>query len=172
VNDWYDRVFELIDTRSFSNMWFWIALAVTWSGASHWILGVPYDLVQRARRRGGAVEEDLHDLVRVNVNRLLDIADRAGMWIAGLVGFSLSTLLIVGFGYGLEFAQALFLLALPLSLVFGLSIRTARALRAADGAGLYRRMARHRLWVQVIGMISIFVTALWGMFQNMSIGVI
>lgn len=172
MNEWYDRVFELIDTRSFSNMWFWIALAVTWSGASHWILGVPYDLVQRARRRGGQVEEDLHDLVRVNVNRLLNIADTAGEWIAALICFVLSLLAIVGFVYGLEFAQALFLLAFPLSLVFALSIRTARAIRAADGAGLYRRMARHRLWIQVIGMISIFVTALWGMFQNMSIGVL
>ena len=24
-----------------------------------------------------------------------------------------------------------------------------------------------RLWVQVIGMVSIFLTAIWGMYQNM-----
>ena len=27
---------------------------------------------------------------------------------------------------------------------------------------------RHRLITQVIGMISIFITALWGMYQNLS----
>lgn len=172
MQDVYGRVFELIDTRSFSNMWYWIVLAVTWSGASHWVLGVPYDLVQAARKRGGAAEQDLHDLVRVNVNRLLSIADISGQWIVGLLAFFLSTLAIVGFVYRLEFAQALFLLAFPLSIVFGLSVRTARALKEADGADLYRRMGRQRLTIQVIGMISIFFTALWGMFVNLAVGVI
>ena len=169
--DWYGRVFELIDTRSFSNMWYWIALAVTWSGASHWVLGVPYDLVQSARRRGGSAQDDLFDLVRVNVNRLLAIADISGQWIAGLLAFLLSTLLTLGFFYGLEFAQALFLLAFPLSIVFGLSIRTARGIKAADGADLYKRLARQRLMTQVIGMVSIFLTAMWGMFVNLTVGV-
>ncbi|MEC7258626.1 MAG: component of SufBCD complex, partial [Pseudomonadota bacterium] len=50
--DWYSSIFELIDMRSFSNLWFWIALAVTWSTTSHWVLGVPFDMVNRARRNG------------------------------------------------------------------------------------------------------------------------
>nr|MDJ0826631.1 component of SufBCD complex [Rhodobacter sp.] len=68
--NWYDTVFELIDMRSFSNLWYWIALAVLWSTSSHWILGVPFDLVQRASRYGGEAEVDLTDLVRINVNRV------------------------------------------------------------------------------------------------------
>ena len=44
------NVFELIDMRSFSNLWFWIALAVLWSSVSHWVLGVPWDMVMRARK--------------------------------------------------------------------------------------------------------------------------
>ncbi len=31
--DWYATVFELIDMRSFSNLWYWIALAVVWYAA-------------------------------------------------------------------------------------------------------------------------------------------
>ncbi len=54
--------------RSFSNLWYWIALAVTWSTASHWVLGVPFDMVLRARRHGGDAERDLEDMVRVNVS--------------------------------------------------------------------------------------------------------
>ena len=46
--DWYQSIFELIDMRSFSNLWYWIALAVMWSTASHWVLGVPWDMVIRA----------------------------------------------------------------------------------------------------------------------------
>ena len=48
--DWYDSVFEVIDLRSFSNLWYWIGLAVFWSSVSHWILGVPYDSIMRAKR--------------------------------------------------------------------------------------------------------------------------
>ena len=50
--DAFRAIFELIDMRSFSSLWFWILLAVTWSTASHWVIGVPYDLIQRARRTG------------------------------------------------------------------------------------------------------------------------
>ena len=60
--DLIDTLVELIDMRSFSNLWFWIALAVVWSSASHWILGVPIDLVYRAGRIGGQAERDLEDL--------------------------------------------------------------------------------------------------------------
>lgn len=172
VFDWYETVFELIDMRSFSNLWYWIALAVVWSASSHYILGVPYDMVTRARRQGGVAEDDLRDLVRVNVNRLLYIASVAGLWLVAIVAFVLTMLALLGFVYAVEFAQALFLLACPMSAVFGLSVRTARRIREADGAGLHRMLQRHRLAVQLIGMVAIFVTAFWGMYQNLVVGAI
>jgi len=103
---WTNALFEVIDMRSFSNLWFWIALAVVWSSVSHWVLGVPFDMIQRARKQGGQAEADLHDMVRINVNRLLYIA----------------------------------------------------------------RLSKHRVITQFIGMISIFVTAMFGMYQNLAVG--
>jgi hypothetical protein len=35
---------------------------------------------------------------------------------------------------------------------------------------LRKRLLRHRLYSQMIGMVSIFVTALWGMYQNLNVG--
>ena len=124
--DIYSSIFELIDMRSFSNLWFWIALAVMWSSASHWVLGVPYDMVLRARRQGGQTEEDLEDLVRINTNRILFIARVSGLWILALACFLLTVLLLLGFVYDLEIAQALFLLGCPMSIVALISLSTAR----------------------------------------------
>ncbi len=167
---WFELLTEMIDLRSFSNLWFWIALAVMWSTASHWVLGVPYDMVMRAGRYGGQAEEDLEDVVRVNVNRLLYIADVSGLWLMGLGSFILTVLGLSGFLYDLQFMQALFLLAFPMSIVWMLSMRTARHIRATglSGADLRRKLRLHRVMVQVIGMISIFITAMWGMFQIMT----
>jgi len=170
--DWYQTLFEMIDMRSFSNLWFWIALAVMWSTASHWVLGVPFDMVLRARRQGGEAQADLEDIVRINVNRLLYISQVSGLWLLGLGFFVLTSLVLLGFAYGIEFAQALLLLGFPMSLVGLLSLSTARLIRIEGSTGdvLQRRLMRHRLYTQIIGMISIFVTALWGMYQNLSIG--
>ncbi len=172
--DWYSSLIELIDLRSFSNLWFWIALAVVWSSASHWVLGVPFDMVQRAKRNGGQAELDLEDITRVNVNRLLYIGRVSGLWLLGFTCFILSTLVILGFVYNVEFAQAVFLLAFPMSLVGALSLSTARLIESegASGPKLYQRLTRCRLYTQMIGTVSIFVTALWGMYQNLSIGVL
>lgn len=170
--EWYAIVFEVIDMRSFSNLWFWIALAVLWSTASHWVLGVPYDLVLRARRRGGEAAEDVHLLVGVYTRRLLHVAEVSGIWLVAALCFALTMLAMLGFWYRLEFAQALFCLALPMALVGVLSLRAARRIAAGGlhGETLYRALARHRLGVQALGMLSIFVTAMWGMYQNLNLG--
>ncbi|MCX7889147.1 MAG: component of SufBCD complex [Rhodobacteraceae bacterium] len=171
--DWTSFVFDLIDMRSFSNLWYWIALAVTWSMASHWVLGVPWDIVQRARRHGGEAEADLRDILRVNVRRHMMIG-RAGVALMVVASFVLTSLLMLGFVYGVEFAQAVFLILAPLTLVFWLSIRAARRIAATDCApeAAYRQLARHRLAIQAIGMVSIFVTAFWGMLQNFNVSVL
>ncbi|MFW2544013.1 component of SufBCD complex [Primorskyibacter sp. 2E107] len=168
--DWYSTVFEVIDMRSFSNLWFWIVLAVVWSSASHWVLGVPFDMVARARRQGGQAEKDLEDLVRINTNRLIFIAEEAGLWITAIGSAMLTALMVLGFVYEIEMAQALFLLSFPMTLVGLLSLFSSRRIQGGEGAGeaLWRRLRIHRTIVQFIGMLSIFCTALWGMFQNMS----
>jgi hypothetical protein len=84
--------------------------------------------------------------------------------------FALSGLLLLGFIYGIELAQAVFLLALPAALLALLSVRTAHRIHAADGEGMHAMLRRHRLTVQAMGMISIFLTAGWGMWQNLSLG--
>ncbi len=172
--DWYQTVFDLIDMRSFSNLWFWIALAVLWSSTSHWVVGVPYDSIQRAKRHGGVYLDDLETLVRINVNRLLYIANTAGIWLVGLTTALLSGLIVLGFFYDIEFAQAVACLLVPLCLVGALTIRTAKRIEAGEntGAALFRRLSRHRMTTQGIGMVAIFLTSMWGMWQNMHIGVL
>ena len=167
--DWSDALFQLIDLRSFSSLWYWIMLAVIWSSVSHWVLGVPYDLITRARRNGGQAEADLTDLVRINVNRLLGIAQSAGLILTGIVSFVLSSLVVLGFWYDIELAQAVFLIAFPLSAVGAVSLSTSRLIRATapEGDALFSALNRHRLWTQIIGMIAIFVTAMYGMYQNL-----
>ncbi|WP_323768455.1 component of SufBCD complex [Marinovum sp.] len=160
--------------RSFSNLWFWIALAVMWSTASHWVIGVPFDMVTHARKHGGQAQADLEDLVRIHTTRLLYIGAVAGIWLLGLASFLLSGLAVLGFFYWVEFAQAVFLLVFPMSLVGLLSLSTARRITemGLHGEALQRRLTRHRFYVQVIGVLSIFVTAMWGMYQNFSVQVL
>ena len=171
-----DTVFELIGVRSFSNIWFWLVLAMAWSGASQRVLGVPWDMIASVRRHGagGDVMADIEDLARIHINRILGMAEQSGQWLAGLAAFALTSLALLGFVYGSGFAQALFLLGFPLMLVHLLSLRTARTVRAESARGelLLDRLARHRLMVQGIAMIAIFVTAMWGMYHNMVSGVL
>lgn len=172
--DWYQTVFDVIDLRSFSNLWYWIALAVLWSSASHWVLGVPWDLITRARRRGGEAEEDMMLLVGVNVRRLLYIARNAGLWLVGVTAFLLSALALMGFWYWVEFAQAVFLLFAPMAIVGAASFRVARLIEqdAPDPEMVWRRLFWHRLTIQGIGIVAIFVTAMWGMWQNLHMAIL
>lgn len=169
--DWNQALFEVIDMRSFSNLWYWIGIAVIWSSMSHWVLGIPYDLIQRAQRNGQPYEQDLADLVRINVNRLLHIAEVSGLWLLAFACFALTSLVIMAFWYDVEFAQAIVLIVFPLTIVGAISLSTARLIGSTlpEGAQLYKVLYRHRLYTQIVGMIAIFVTALYGMFQNLAV---
>ena len=162
-------LFDMIDMRSFSNLWYWIALAVIWSTASHWVLGVPYDMVTRARHEGGTALDDLETMVRINVARMLHMSRSYGYVLIGVLCFLISVLAILGFAYHAEFAQAVLLLFVPLCILGYLSLRVAVKIEAGQGHGdaLFRRLMWHRLSVQVLGMVAIFVTALYGMYVNL-----
>lgn len=165
-----DTVFQLIDMRSFSNLWFWIVLAVLWSSTSYWVLGVPYDMIQQARRSGGQAQQDLEDLVRINSNRLLALVNQSGAVGVALLCFWGTGVALLAFYYDIEFAQALFLLFAPLTLVVWQSLRVCRRIAAGglDADTLHRVLIRHRRVTQVIGMLAICVTALYGTWQNVN----
>lgn len=166
----YDSIFSLIDTRSFSNIWFWIVLAVMWSSVSHYVLGVPYDMVQRALRKGGAAMDELRDFTRLQVARRMYILRTGGVWITGFWTTVVTVVAVLGFRFGHELAQAFALLLAPLTLVGLLMIREIHRLDAhlPEGPTLCRQLRWHRFWVQVIGILAILTTSLWGMWINLT----
>jgi hypothetical protein len=161
-------LFDLIDMRSFSNLWYWIALGVIWSSASHWVLGVPHDLIQRARREGAQVQADVETLVRINVERMLHASRNHGPALIGGTSFLATVLGLLGFLYRVEFAQAVLMIFMPLVVLAYLSLRTSVMIEAGEGQGerLFRRLGRHRLSVQILGMVSLLVTSMYGMYVN------
>lgn len=167
--DWSQALLDTIDMRSFSNVWYWIVIVVLWSTLSHWVLGVPFDLIMRARRKGGDAEQDLVDIVRVNVNRLLNISRTSGSWLLGIVSFGITSLGLLGVFYRIELAQALLFIVIPVCVIGALSLFTARRIeeKATDVQMLYKMLGTHRLWTQIIGMIAIFFTAMYGMYHNL-----
>jgi hypothetical protein len=172
--DLTQTVFEVIDMRSFSNLWYWIALAVLWSSTSHWVLGVPFDMIQRARRQGGQTVEDVELMASLNSRRLLGIARTAAAPLFAFVSFILTTLAILGFWFGVEFAQAVFFLAAPMVIVGWLALRSALRIEEGESSGdaLFRLLVSHRRKVQAVGMFSILVTSLFGMYQNFNVSVL
>ncbi len=163
---------EAIDLRSFSNLWFWLALAVLWSTASHWILGVPFDMVRRAARGNAQSLEDMHALANIHARRIVFIADEAGLVTTTFSFFAITSLLLLGFVYRVEFAQAILLLFLPMIAVGWISLRAARRVAGLDAADLGNLLYRTRRKIQGIGVAAIFVTSMWGMWVNLNANVL
>lgn len=169
----YSILSEVIDLRSFSNLWYWIVLAVLWSTASHWVLGVPFDLISRGRRLGGQAQEDVEAMVAINSRRMLNVTRTASVPLFFGVTFVFTTLGALAFWYWIEFAQALFLLTIWLVPVAWLSLWTALRIEAGENSGeaVIRRLLILRRLVQVLGMFAIFITSMFGMWRNLSYAV-
>jgi hypothetical protein len=133
------------------------------------VLGVPNDMIHRARKVGAAAIGDLETLVRINTQRLLYYAREGHVAVIGVTAFILTVLVLLGFAYQIELAQALLFFFVPAVLQGLLALRSSHLIEAGEGEGdlLFRRLFRHRISIQVLGMVSIFFTGLYGMYHNL-----
>lgn len=170
----FRTLFETINMRSFSNLWYWIGLAALWSSVSYRMLGVPFDMLQRARRHGGQAQADVEAIAAIQARRLLTTTRVAAVPMFFMFGLVFTLMALLAFFYRVEFAQALFFMFGPMSLVGWLTLRTALRVERGENEGqaLFRRLLIHRRQVQVVGMCAIFVTAMYGMWRNLNISVL
>ncbi|MCR9086552.1 MAG: component of SufBCD complex [Rhodobacteraceae bacterium] len=161
-------VFDLIDLRSFSSLWYWVLVALTWARVTQAPLGVPYDMVERAGR-SAAAGEDLLVMARLQVRRRRAMATRQGAVLVGLWAFVLSVLTGLTFWYGSELSFSLLLLAAPLAWVTWMTQRAARDLAATgpDVDAVRLRLRRLKRWIQAVALITVFITAVVGMYYNL-----
>nr|WP_279577978.1 hypothetical protein [Paracoccus versutus] len=173
-----EGILALLDSRSFGSIWFWVILTLAWTMAGRRILGVPSDVISGAVGAEPGPRDDPAALVLLDWLSLTlprwRIDRRKGAILLGLGSFLLTTLAILGFGYGLEMAQALVLLVLPFALLFGLELRLARRLRAVlaraevgqpvneAGAEAARLMRRHRMVILAMSILVVALTAFYG----------
>lgn len=161
-----------IDHRSFSSLWYWIVIALIWAGLTRSAMGVPYDLMARARRLGGALQTDVEALARIHAERMVYYWSRGKLFQVSFLAFVLSALLVLAVGFQFEFAQAVLFLLLPLVLISANALRVAQRVLGDDGRGdaLHKLIWRHRLFVQIIGFTFIFLTAIFGFVHNLTVG--
>lgn len=180
-----EGLLRLLDARSFASLWYWLVLIGAWSLGTRNVLGVPGDIIQRARRASSAQADPADGLLLLDWLSLMLPRWRPTQLEAGiLVGagaFSLSCLAVLGFAYGRELAQALVLLLTPFGLLavlrFGLARRLDALLEAArkgdmpatEAAALAgRMMMRHRRATTVLSLFAIALTTGWGTLWNLT----
>lgn len=176
----FNSLIGFLDSRSFGTIWYWLVVIGLWSLTGRSVIGVPADILSRARaalaegQREAPVILHLLDWLSLILPRWR-MGRREGVAFLGGAGFVLTSLAIMGFGYGLELALASFLVLLPLSILFGLRVGLARRLipllEAAEkgerpvpdvAAEAVRRMLVHRRWVTVLSMAAVAITAILG----------
>ena len=168
--DWTFAILTLIDLQTFTSFWYWLVVIVTWSIAGNWLIGVSFDMLFRARKCAPQELADLEAMIDINVRRIVWTGQSLGIASAALIGFFLCMLGTMGFFYGLELAQGLFILSAPLTLVVVVNVGLANQLHTTPlhGRDLVRRLFVVRLWTQVIAMISLFFTAVYGLYFAIS----
>ncbi|MCP5088438.1 MAG: component of SufBCD complex [Rhodobacteraceae bacterium] len=160
---------EVIGSRSFASVWYWIVFALVWTRTTHWTLGVPYEDARMGRKHGGQYQVDFETVLEINTRKTLEVFDNHNIILTALAAFFLTTIFTLGFLFRIQFMQAGFLLLFPLSLVGLLSIRLAHSLtaRPLHGEELYKAYVLHRRIKQLIGAVAIMFSAFWGVGQTL-----
>jgi len=153
-------LFKFFAAASFASLWYWVLHVVIWTLACSRTLGVPHDMLLRARS-DPATAERVDVLARLACERIGGIHDRVGVPLAAVAGFLLAATGALGFGSGIETAQAAFAILLPLAVVSYSKLRLALAVRrkAMAGPELVLALARRRVWHQFIAICAMLAAA-------------
>jgi hypothetical protein len=160
---------EVIGSRSFASIWYWIVFAVVWTRTTHWTLGVPYEDARNAQALGGQHTVDFETQIEINIRKTLHLFEGHSVFFTACAAFLLATVFMLGFYFNLQMMQAVFLLVFPLSIVSALSIHLAQRMRDENlqGDALIKAYVWHRRLKQGIGAFSIFFAAFWGVSQTL-----
>lgn len=174
-------LFDVLDTRSFSSMWYWLLLTLIWTWLGRGALGIPTDLVNAVRRREPDADTRpapaallLLDWLSLVTPRWL-VPDRDGVLLLAVGAFVATLLAGLGFGYGWQAAQALFLLGAPLMVLLILRVRLAARLRGvlaeaetgqqppdAAASKAAAMIARHMRVTMALSIVAVSGAAVWG----------
>jgi hypothetical protein len=137
--------------------------------ACYWVVGVPLDMIHRARRHGGQAMHDLEALVAVNARRLEMFTQSDRVASIGFAAFILTSVTVSAFVYDFEVAKGLFFLVVPISIAMGVNLYATVKLQVdpPEDHALVKYLIRVRLCIQVIAMLAIFVSVIYGMFFNL-----
>ncbi|MDO6589469.1 MULTISPECIES: hypothetical protein [Rhodobacterales] len=167
LNDVFSRILSF---QTFSNLWYWLAVCTSWMIACYWVVGVPLDMIHRARRHGGQAAQDLEILVAVNVRRLQMFTQWDRIASVGFATFILTSVTVSAFFYEFEVAKGLFFILIPITIAMLVNIYAAEHLHDAprEGSALIKYLILVRLWIQVVAMVAIFISVTYGMFFNLT----
>jgi hypothetical protein len=148
---------EVISLRSFSNIWYWLALAAFWTWAMGQVMGVSNALLRQSLRGESA---DLERLAQIQAQVWLTRWQRGQVWIVTFGTAALGLISVLAFFSGSEFAQAVWFIAMPYALIWLIWLRLALLImREKPQAGaLVRVMFNTKNHVQIIGFAFIFIT--------------
>jgi len=174
-----DGFLQLLDGRAFGSIWYWLLLASAWALSLRGVVGVPAEVAARAARVEAEEPDDPAALALLDWLSLTLPRWRAGRTEAVVLTaggtFLVSVTASLGFGLGLEGAQALTLLIGPLLLLLALRVRLAgrlsRDLAAAETGTLAPNLAarqaaraamRHRRLALLLSLATVAASSAWG----------
>ncbi|WP_424926584.1 hypothetical protein [Amaricoccus tamworthensis] len=145
----------MFGSSGFINLWYWVLTVLIWTVVTHRTIGVPYDMILRAKR-SPEVSKQVDFLAHVHSRRITALHRSAGTLFALFVGFMLSGMFVLGFMWRVEVATAAFLLLFPLTGIGYSTIQTSLSIQERDfrGATLIKILARRRFWHQVVAVVS------------------
>ncbi|QPH54331.1 hypothetical protein [Pontivivens ytuae] len=162
-----DVVRNFIDFDSFSSLWYWIFMALAWTSRTHWTIGVPFDAIIRADRRGPPWEEHVDVIAHAMAARFHLFVRRGGAWVVGVTTFALTAVGTAALLFGNEFAQAIFAVALPMVIAEAGDVRLALRIHDEQLSGyeLRRAIVWRRFLNQATGLFSILLASAFATFQ-------
>lgn len=140
---------------------------VEWSMLTYFIHGVPVNTIMRSRNHPEALQ-DMHGMFELYRRRWMRSTSSDASVPLGFAAFFFAGLVVLGFRFNVELAQAAFGLLFPMVFVVWMNSRRLKTSFHNDLSehNLRRFLLGTRRRIQSFGLFWVFILSIWGTYQN------
>jgi hypothetical protein len=160
---------DILSANGFDNPWYWLLVIVIWLRSLQWTFGIPKYMMRSAIKGDEQAKSDVLALLDIHTRAIVSEFNLYGSALVLLICFVLASIATLGFSHDITILQAIFFIAVPMSLLGAFDVRLSyQILSKKSDWDAFCKIYKRYFWIKVtFASVFIYASMQWAQYLKL-----
>lgn len=160
---------DILTANGFDNPWYWLLVIVVWLRSLQWTFGIPKYMMRSAIKGDEQAKSDVLALLDIHTRAVVSEFNLYGNMLVLFTCFVLASIATLGFSNDIVVLQAVFFIAVPMSLLGAFDVRLSYQVVNKKGDwDAFCRIYKKYFWIKItFATVFIFASMQWATYLEL-----